>query len=416
MANKESESKKQEANIDHNCIFSKENVNTGRQPEFDYYKTLNIFLMTLSHVVENFSKGYFNKVMDFLSIIFGAAGFMLLMGIGMKYSRHHDPKNYISRGIVLLTIGQYVNLIRNALPNLIAWWITGRKNFISRAMLVLQADVLTFSGIAFLFLALMKKIKLSDICILIISIIMNMVGFLLYKIMKSPNNFLLRQFLGYFILTKSEAFFPLFSYFIFVAFGYWLGGIYLKISNKENFYKLILIICFPTSIIYHYFRSHYNFSKFPKYTTNEEYILLPGPDAIASIMTNLITLAILYKIDMILKGKTPDFITHAAQNLNQYYILGDVFIRSTNTFLKATKGEEYPYKMKFKPLFTFMILIFCKILIDMNNKYIHFTITTLKNPIRNIFFSLIWIMTIISVIYIYPKVEIYATLWNDYLD
>ena len=45
----------------------------------------------------------------------------------------------------------------------------------------------------------------------------------------------MKQLMGYFILTYAEAYFPFFSYFIFVAIGYWLGGICQKISNKENF-------------------------------------------------------------------------------------------------------------------------------------------------------------------------------------
>ena len=51
----------------------------------------------------------------------------------------------------------------------------------------------------------------------------------------------------------------------------------------------------------------------------------------------------------------------------------------------------------------------------MNDNYIHFGIITLKNQKRNIVFALIWIISIISLIYIYPKVEIYANIWNGYL-
>ena len=62
-----------------------------------------------------------------------------------------------------------------------------------------------------------------------------------------------------------------------------------------------------------------------------------------------------------------------------------------------------------------MLMFLCRILIEMNDKYIHFTITNLKNQMRNIVFSLIWIITIICVVYIYPNIDEYATYWNDYL-
>ena len=74
---------------------------------------------------------------------------MILMGIGMKYSRHHEPKHYLSRAFVLLTMGQYLNIIRDSLPNLIAWWCTGKPKFISRALLVWQTGILTFAGFSF---------------------------------------------------------------------------------------------------------------------------------------------------------------------------------------------------------------------------------------------------------------------------
>ena len=126
-------------------------------------------------------------------------------------------------------------------------------------------------------------------------------------------------------------------------------------------------------------------------------------------------LAIFYKIDKFL-GKTPEFIRHCGKNLNQYYMISYIVTQQVNIFMKATKGEEYNSEFKQTDLFTFFLLIFSRILIDMNDKYIHFTISTLKNPLRKIIFSLIWIFSIIIVIYVYPKVDAYANIWNDYLN
>lgn len=414
MENKGTESKQKAEKIANNCAFSKENVNMGRQPEFDYIKTLIIFIMIFQHVYENYSRDCLSDMIDFLGFIFGADVFMTLMGIGMKYSRNHSPSTYVSRGILLLTKGQCVNLLK-AGPNLIAWWTTGNKKFISRALLILNADILIFAGFSFLLFALMKKMKKSDNFILNIGIIMNIVNFILYNIVKPPKNFLLSQFLGYFILTDAETYFPFFSYFVFVAFGYWLGEFYKKLSNKDKFYNLILIFCLPTATIYYYFRSHYNFPMFPEYYSDEQYALNPGPDAAATTMITLTGLAIFYKIDMMLKGKTPYFITHCGKNLNQYYMISYIITMQMNIFLRATKGDNYPWKMKYPTLFAIMIFVLCKISIYMNDNYIHFSISDLKNSMKNFIFAFIWIITIISVIYIYPKVEVYTTFWNFYL-
>ena len=418
MSEKEKESKSNQQSeikeINHTGIFSKEKVNMGHQCEIDYLKALGVFLMVETHYYDEFSPGYFSEIIYFLSFILGAAGFMLLMGIGMQYSRYHAPKNYIARGIGLLTMGQLLNLLRDCLPNLLAYWATGKNVFISRALQVIEADILPFAGLSFFLLAFMKTLKLSSSTILIISLIMNIAAYPLFNIMESPKNFLLSQFLGFFVLTDAESFFPLCSYFVFVAFGYWLGDLYQHMTNKDKFYNLVLIICLPLVTIYYYFRSHYDIPYLPEYFSDEHYCLCPGPDAIASCMTNLIALALFYKLDEMLGGKTPEFVTHAGKNLNQYYIISCMIIFHSCIYIIATKGEHAPKEVKAPTFFSLMVIVICRITIDMNDKYIGFTITKLKKPKQNIVFALVWILSIISVIYIYPKVEVYSTFWNNY--
>ena len=143
---------------------------------------------------------------------------------------------------------------------------------------------------------------------------------------------------------------------------------------------------------------------------------MPGPIALMYCLVNLTVSAIFYKIHRFLKEKTPEFIIHCSKNFNQYYMISYAITMQMNTFLKVTKGENYPAEMKYPTLFSFILFFLCRILIDMNDKYIHFTITTLRKPMRNYIFILIWLMTFIIVAYAYPKVEVYATVWNNYLN
>ena len=399
----------------HNCIFSNEKANMGHQAEFDYFKAFLIFIMVFVHFYENFSRDNISLIVEIIGFILGAGGFMLLMGIGMKYSSHQELSNYISRGINLITKGQVSNLLRYALPNIIAWKTTGNKIFISRALVFLQPDILTFAGISFLFLALLKKIKLSDNFILCISIIMNIIGYILYKIMNQPESFLMKQLIGYFILTDTEASFPLCSYFIFVAFGYRLGEIYQKISNKDKFYNRIIFFFLPLTIFYIYIRINYNFIILPDFGYDEDYSLFPVPDAINACMESIVIISLLYKIGKIFQGKVPYYIKHLSKNVNKYYIIHYILLLQLTTFLRATKGDSFPSKMQYPTLYGFAILIMTKITIDLNDKYIHFTLTNLKTNVKIVLYPLIWIVTIISVCYIYPKVETYATFWNNYL-
>ena len=262
-------SKKEDEKKDNNSIFSKENVNMGHQPELDYLKAVGAFEIVTTHVYMSYSFGVLTNVLNVSDTMITANSFMLLMGIGMKYSRHHEPKNFFSRGFALLTLGHWLNILRDGLPNLFAWWLTGNKIYISRALNILAGDILYFAGISFLFLGFMKKMKISDNLILIISIIMNIFACFLYQKMKSPNNFLLSQLFGYFILTKAEAYFPFCCYFNFVAFGYWLGGIYQKISNKDKFYNRILIFFLPIVLVFLYFTLRRDIPFFPQFNIQE---------------------------------------------------------------------------------------------------------------------------------------------------
>ena len=401
--------------IDNNYIFSKEKVNNGHQPEIDYLKSTSVVLMIITHVYLEYNMGIFYYIMVITDNILTASTFMFLMGIGMKYSRHHEPKNYIFRGIILLTLGQHFYLIRDSLPNLIAWWITGNKNFVSRAMLAFQVDILSFAGFSFILIGLLNIMKFSDTFILIIGIFMNIFNIFFFKCMKSPNNYLLSQFIGFFLLTNADAYFPLFSYFIFVAFGYWIGGYYQKMLNKDKFYNLVLIFCSPIVVIFIYLRITENIPFLSQFTPLEIYCLMPGHVGILYCMDNLTLLAICYKIHKMLKGKTPEIITHIAKNLNQYYTISYSITIQVSIFLKVKGGENAPSEMKYPTLFSFLIFIVCRILIDMSDKYIHYTISTLKNSKRNFVFALIWIISIIIVIYTYPKIEVFANMWNDYL-
>ena len=410
---KDSESKNKKEITENDSIFSKENVNTGHQPEIDYVKALSICIMILSHLNVGYTASYLYLKLEIIEIILSHSCFIFLMGIGMKYTRHQELKYYVARGISLLTLAQLFNFVRDTLPNLIAWWTTGDKVFIARALLIIRGDILTFAGIAHLFIALLKKMKLSDVNILIIGIIMNLIGYPLFYIMKSPSNYLLRQFLGYFVMTKAENYFPLIVDFVFVALGNWMGGIYQKISNKDKFYNRILIICFPFVVIYIYIRKNYEIPLLCGYDTIEHYCLSPAPDTLHHFASHMLFLAMFYKLHKFL-GKTPYFVLHFGKNLNQYYIISYVIIMQSSTFFMATKGEQFTTGMKNLDLIAFIIIVSTRMIIDLNDKYIHFTITTLKNPMRTYVFALIWIVTIICVIYIYPKVEEYANIWNLY--
>ena len=396
--------------------FADEKVNSGRQPELDLLKALCIFGMIICHVVLDLCDEPLPADLDsYITQLFGAATFMICMGIGMRYSHNQSSAAYFQRGFALLTMGQFINILRNALPNLIAYWITGDNFFIANSLLILQSDILSFAGLAYMLMGLFKKLKLSDGSILGISVLMNLASLIHSHLATSPDNYLVSQFVAYFFISDAEAYFPLFSYFIFAAFGYFIGGYYPYIKDKDALANRVMLICLPISVLYFGLRFTVDFPYLPEAGGDMQYNLQPTPDAIATCIFTLGFIALLYKfVEKCWHGNLPKIVTHLSENINTYYFLSYMFVLPVQTILVATTGGLIP-KTWIALLYSIFVTIACYWLIEMNNKHWNIHITNLKGRKQLIFVVATWVITVLVVIYAYPRIEEYANIWNDYL-
>ena len=246
-------------------FFANEKVNTGRQPELDLFKALAVFGMIVVHVFLDLGKKVMPSLLDdYMTVFFGAPIFMICMGIGMCYMRNQSPSSYMLRGFGLLTIGQFLNILRNCIPNLIAYWITGKQFFIANSFLILQSDILTFAGLAFMLIALFRILRLKTGAILGIGVVMNMAALILWHTVTLPTSYMANQLLGFLIITKAESYFPLLCYFVFVAFGFFIGEYYPRIKDKRALANRVMAVCFPLAFIYYIFRFTMEMSYLPE--------------------------------------------------------------------------------------------------------------------------------------------------------
>lgn len=394
--------------------FAKEEVNTGRQPELDLLKALCVVGMIFTHVFLDLGKDVMPTLIDdYATEFFGAATFMFCMGIGMSYMHKHTPAAYAVRGFGLLTIGQFLNLMRNALPNLIAYWITGKQFFVANALLVLQSDILSFAGLAFLVMALLRMLKLNPKAILAVSVVMSAIALGAWYIVTPPSNYLLSQLLGYFIITDAEAYFPLLCYFIFVAFGLFIGGYYKRIKDKDALANRIMLICFPIAAVYYVIRIPF-IDFLPEIGTDLQYNMKPTPDAIINCLFTLAFLALLYKVVKAMGGKLPPIIMHFSKYINNYYCISYMFILPVQTILIAATGRLFPGKL-LPVVYSFFVTFMCWLLIELNEKHWHIHFATLKGTKMIIFVVVVWAATIAVTAYCYPRIEEFANIWNEYL-
>ena len=405
-------------------FFSDSKVNAGRQQELDLLKALCVVGMIFVHVLLDLGKKVMPGVVDdYLTEFFGGATFMISMGIGMCYMRRQTPSSYLIRGFGLLTIGQFLNILRNCLPNLIGYWVTGRQFFISNSLLILQADILTFAGLSFLLMALFKRLRLKNGAILLISVVMSLIALFMWRALPAPyswsvkpthDSYLVSQILAFFVITNAESYFPLFCYFVFVAFGYFIGGYYPRIRDKDALANRIMAVCFPLAAIYYVCRFTMKMSFLPELGSDLQYSMKPTPDAIATCLFTLGFLALLYKFVKLIGGKLPGFVTHFSTNINSYYCLSYLFILPVQTVLIALTGQLFPGKI-IPIVYSFFVVFACYALIELNDRYWHIHFATLKGAKMIVFTVSVWITTVAIIVYAYPRITEFANIWNEYL-
>lgn len=391
-------------------------LNKVRYIEVDMLKALCIVCMIFNHVYEELAAdpGGPYVFFDLSSTFLGAASFMLCMGIGMRLARHQEPEEYAVRGFELLTVGQLLNIMRSALPALIGYAMTGRSYFLSNVMLVFQADILTFAGLAFLLVALLKKAHVSDRWMVVIALAMNILNYVLYLTVEPPSNFLVSQFLGFFIVTDAESFFSLSAYFVFVAIGYWIGGIYPDIKDRKAAAYKVLMVGLPVIAIYYAIRINVAIPFYPEFNSDEQYILNQGTDALANTMVAIAVMAVFCLVSDRLGERAKAVTEHLSRNINQYYCVSYMLIMPLLTIMLAIR-EEYMPGWVIPTLYAVFVLIATNGIIVLNDRYVHFHVVTLKGRMRRVVFALIWVVSVIVVIYTYPRITEYATVWNGYL-
>ena len=208
---------------------------------------VHVFIMLGSEFEDSF--GY--TVNYILGAFMAAPVFMVAMGVGFAYTRHSEPRKFIQRGVNILIIGYLLNLVRS-LP--IDVFDIVQEGFAASAadicIELFQGEILQFAGLSMILFGLLKKARLSAGVILILSGIASLTGSLLPAIMS--DSILLNATAGLFIFIDfpEETFmcFPLLTWFIFPAFGFFFAEKLREMKNRGRFYLLVLLPCLLVAV------------------------------------------------------------------------------------------------------------------------------------------------------------------------
>ncbi|HEY9060869.1 MAG TPA: heparan-alpha-glucosaminide N-acetyltransferase domain-containing protein [Pseudobacteroides sp.] len=231
-------------------ILSKHPVNTKRQIEVDIARGLAVFFMILVHVTGDLSSSavgdtLFGKTVDFFGTIPAAPVFMFLMGVGFVYSRSQRPFNLFKRGIMIFACGYILNFFRGFLP----LFIGSKMGYYDLNVdgtpwyyFLIEGDILHFAGIAMMFTALLKKLKIKEFFYPLIAIIIAAVTPLVGGFSTGIG------FLDTFLMTifgrYGYVFHPFFSWMVYPLMGSFFGWMLIRTENKNKFYTKAVFTSF----------------------------------------------------------------------------------------------------------------------------------------------------------------------------
>lgn len=223
-------------------MFSKNEINTGRQIEADLAKFVCLVGMVIVHCFDTFvsfsetSSGVQYVFLFVLNCIFGAGTFMFCMGLGLAYTEKNTPELIMKRGLKVFLLGYLLNLAC-ALSYLILL-----RDIALFVTYLIGLDIMQFAGLALILFGLLKKLGASDPVIGVLAVILSLIGTLIGTV--DLGNPLVNIFCGLFFGSfdwdwLTGGIFPLFNWFIFVAAGYLFAKYLLRrCENKSRFYLI----------------------------------------------------------------------------------------------------------------------------------------------------------------------------------
>lgn len=314
-----------------------------RRYEFDLAKALAIVAMIITHIGEEFSfEPYIGRPWFHLV---AAPLFMFSMGVTMRYTSHNTAEDFARRGVHLIFLGYVLNFFRSTI-----WLICGKLFWDREPWGILESfatlDILHFAGLAFLTVALLRKLRCPEYGMLLVSLIM-----LAFAPMLDAHTEEMRfanYFQGYLWRAHGEACFPLMNWFVFpclgISFGKLIKG---KVRNHDRFYSVLLpsaALLLLTSVMVlrgcgvDVFSYVFNIEKY--YSMN-----------LASVSMHLLAILTVVSICFFamkpVKGAARDAIVYVSRNLNNIYITQWILIESFYTIWLIATMHSFQVPVRF---------------------------------------------------------------------
>lgn len=250
-------------------FFSKEEINTERQEEFDYLKGLFMVFIFGIHAFQATltEPDLCMKILYGFATMMGAALFMFVMGMGTVYSKNANAGSLTKSGVKMIAY-QYLNnllyLIALAIPYpFVKNMLRAEESEMFRCLMgiyIQYTNIFFMTGVIYLLLALLKKLKLPTAGYAVIAF---MSAFAAPLIAGRPVDIPVLGYICKLLIGRDlfTSFIPL--YFVsYVLIGVVFGKVLRHVKDKTIFYKVIIVvsgICVVGTWMYLF--SEYGFSK-----------------------------------------------------------------------------------------------------------------------------------------------------------
>ena len=325
-------------------------VASKRLYEVDVVKTFAIFFMVTVHALEHLSGIDFLRIMpdDALRNIVEFTGgplvapvFMFTMGIGMIYTRHNQPLDFIKRGVKLVIGGFVLNFFRATLLYMIADAIgVDPGSEFSTFETFFIADVLHFAGLAFILVGILRAIKLRTYMIFILSLLM-LGGGMLTSASIEPCT-VPSMLLGFITFTGITCAFPLMLWFVYTAAGMVFAEILKKTEDRSSLYQKVLAASGAVLVVTVVVLMMTGYDIRNIYTlTHQAYYEQDFIHLLVTLSSVLVELSLAFFVFRGVEGTTLGrFVGFCGVNLNTIYVFQWLLITATRTTIVTLELSE----------------------------------------------------------------------------
>lgn len=322
-----------------NKMIRREIVNTGRQREVDLLKGLTALNIIECHtnlyLGNNISEGMYTFA-DIFGSEFGAPMFMAAMGINMTYSRKQSSMEMFVRGLKMLIIAYALSFFRSILPLM----LLGNIDEWTSIDAFFVIDIMQFAGLAFIFTALLKKLKIGSIGMFLISIGMVIANQFIMLPEVAWDNAVLTGVVNLFTPTTDWSCFPFLTWYFFVAFGYVFGDKILKhCDDKDKLYGILLPVSL-VGVLFVYWQFYKLYPNYTSYYYGNNFYFMGLENVLLTSLFICFALSFWHFVGKMLPKKAESFLTYLSKNLNTFYIMSWIAI-SVLIHLQALYGWSY---------------------------------------------------------------------------